>query len=342
MAKGSKVDIPLDGVSTDGTIRLRGKDIPVKNGEISQLILKFYPENPRIYSILRADLATPGQEDIQKQLQTLDHVKALVQDIKENGGLIDPVIVKAGSNEVLEGNSRLAAYRLLADKDPIKWGMMRCTVLPADIPEDSVFALLGQYHIKGKKDWAPYEQAGFLYRRYKQHKIKKTELGKELGLGAKKVGQLIETYEFMLTKEITDVSKWSYFEEYLRSNILKKAREKHQEFDKTFVAAVESGDIPRAIDVREKLQKIASGPEKVVSKYAKGEITLEQAMDRVEDSGSADSTVKKVSSFRAWLATSEAQDAIRSSEGSAHQKLAFELDKIHSISGKLYGQLKPQ
>lgn len=340
MAKSVSKAKVNNGLWVDGTLRLRGKDIPVKHGEMPHFNLKFYPENPRIFSILRADLATPEQEDIQKQLQSLDHVKALVQDIKENGGLIDPVIVKDGTFEVLEGNSRLAAYRLLAIKDPIKWGMMRCTVLPADIPEELIFALLGQYHIKGKKDWAPYEQAGFLYRRYKLHKIKKTDLGKELGLGSKRVGQLIETYEFMLEREITDVSKWSYFDEYLKSNIIKKVREKHQEFDETFVAAVESGDVPRAIDVREKIQKIACGSDRLVAKYAKGEISLEDAMERVEDSGNTDSTVKKVTTFRLWLANADAQEAIRTSEGHTRQKLRFELDKVDSMVHKLCSQIK--
>jgi hypothetical protein len=85
-------------------------------------------------------------------------VERRFHDAGRNGGLLEPLIVRGGSLEVLEGNSLLAAYRQLAAKEPIKWAMVKCTVLPADVDDSLVFALLGQFHIKGKKDWAPYEQ----------------------------------------------------------------------------------------------------------------------------------------------------------------------------------------
>ena len=49
----------------------------------------------------------------------MDHVKQLVQSIRANGGLTDPLIVQDGEFVVFEGNSRLAAYRLLARLDPL-------------------------------------------------------------------------------------------------------------------------------------------------------------------------------------------------------------------------------
>ncbi len=94
-----------------------------------------------------------------------EHVKELKESIKSNGGLIDPIIVRDGDFVVLEGNSRLAAYRILYKTDPIKWAKIKVTLLPKDIPESAVFTLLGQYHIVGKDPWDPYEQAGYLYRR---------------------------------------------------------------------------------------------------------------------------------------------------------------------------------
>ena len=125
-------------------------------------------------------------------------LKALIQDIKRDGGLTDPVIVRAGSLEVLEGNSRLAAYRVLFGIDPIKWAKIKCKLLPEDIDERLIFALLGQYHIKGKKDWAPFEQAGFLYRRSTTHNLESGQLAQEIGLSRRKVEHLIATYQFML------------------------------------------------------------------------------------------------------------------------------------------------
>lgn len=324
---------------SDDVIIIRGQEVPVKVGEIEITKLKFYPENPRIYSIIRADKIEPSQEDIEQQLQSMEHVKELIQDIKENGGLMEAVIVKDGTLEVLEGNSRLAAYRWLAGKNPLAWGRIRCKLLPKDIGDDKVFALLGQFHIKGKKDWAPYEQAGFLYRRYMNQNIKKADLGKELGLGARRVGQLIETYEFMLKNNETDVRRWSYYEEYIKSNSIKKVRKKFPALDATFVAKVKSEEIGKAVYVREKLQKIACGSEKVISKFVAGEISFDEACERVDDSGNSDGTYRKLSTFRNWLATKDAQDAILGSEGGTLKKVKFEVQKLTDALKRLNNKL---
>ena len=156
---------------TEEKLTLRGEEIIVQVGTLPQISLLFYLENPRLYSLVRADGIEPSQDDIEATLTKKEHVKQLIKSIEINGGLIDPVIVRGNSNVVIEGNSRLAAYRVLAKKNPIMWGQIKVKILPNDIPESSVFALLGEYHIIGKTDWAPYEQAGYLYRRHENHKI---------------------------------------------------------------------------------------------------------------------------------------------------------------------------
>ena len=169
--------------ATGDSLTILGIRVPTTTQMLAQQKLKFFADNPRVYSVMRANGKQPTQEEIQQQLSELEHVKELREDIKRNGGLLEPLIVRGGSFEVLEGNSRLAAYRQLATKEPIKWSMVKCTLLPPDVDAALVFALLGQFHIKGKKDWAPYEQAGFLYRRFKDHKVPVSTLAAELGLG---------------------------------------------------------------------------------------------------------------------------------------------------------------
>ena len=138
-----------------GTLRIRNEDIPVRTVWIEQSKLKFFVDNPRIYSVVRAGGKTPDQTEIYEELLEQEHVRELKEDIRLNGGLIDPLIVKDGTLEVLEGNSRLAACRWLYENDKANaplWGKVKCTLLPADIPEPLIFAILGQYHIRGKKD----------------------------------------------------------------------------------------------------------------------------------------------------------------------------------------------
>ena len=101
---------------------------------------------------------------------------------KGNQGLLEPIIVRNGDCVVLEGNSRLAAYRILKIEDPITWSKIDCKILSSDISEEFIFILLGNFHITGKKDWEPFETAGYLYRRKTSHNISLSQLESEVGL----------------------------------------------------------------------------------------------------------------------------------------------------------------
>ena len=312
------------------TIIIRGKEFPVRIEEIKHTQLKFFPDNPRIYTAIRADNQDPGQEEIEEKLIKMDYVKTLIQDIKLNEGLLDPIIVRDKDWIVLEGNSRLAAYRALSVKEPIKWGKIKCSILPADIEESYIFALLGQYHIKGKgkKDWAPYEQAGFLYRRAKDHNIPPPALAKELGLSVRAVNTLISTYEFMVKHNDNSINRWSYYEEYIKSRKIKKMREEQPDFDDVIVKKIKSGTIKKAVDIREKLPKLAAGTVKNRNKFVSGKLTLDEACEKVEDSGKTDTSYQKIMKFRNWLASSETHKNIKDAPPKTKTKLNYELEKL--------------
>ncbi len=320
------------------TILIRGVDVPVQITTVRQGDLRFFVENPRVYSILRADGDEPSQEVIERKLLEMDHVKTLIQDIKRDGGLTDPVVVRAGSLEVLEGNSRLAAYRALARIDPLKWAAMKCKLLPEDIDEKLVFALLGQYHIKGKKDWAPFEQAGFLYRRSTVHNIDAAQLAQEIGLSKQKVQHLIDTYQFMLDHEETDTARWSYYDEYLKSRKIHKARLSHRDFDALIVEKVKSGEIPRAVDIRERLPVICSAP-KVLKKFANRAYDFEEAHEHAVDAGADSTPYKKLSTFQKWLAKPEVATALGRTQGETRRKIEYALDKIARRAEVVRGKL---
>lgn len=311
----------------EDTLLIRGVEVAVQTVEMPQADLRFYVDNPRIYSVLRSDGEEPGQEDIERKLLELDHVKDLVQDIKLNEGLTDPVIVRAGGFEVLEGNSRLAAYRALAKVDPLKWGMIKCRVLPADIDERLVFALLGQYHIKGKKDWAPFEQAGFLYRRSILHSIDAAQLAAEIGLTKPRVEHLIATHKFMLDNGETDTARWSYYDEYLKSRAIRKARQNYPGFDALVVEKIKSGEISRAVDVRDRLPVVCSAP-KVVKKFANRAHGFEEAYEQAVDTGADSSPYKRLASFRQWLAKPEVVETLGRTQGETRKKIEYELNRL--------------
>jgi ParB/Sulfiredoxin domain len=321
MAEKDEVNI------TGDSLLILGVKVPTTIQMLPQQKLKFFPDNPRVYSVVRADGKQPTQEEIEQQLSELEHVKELREDIKRNGGLLEPLIVRGGSFEVLEGNSRLAAYRQLAAKEPIKFGTVKCTVLPQDVDDALVFALLGQFHIKGKKDWAPYEQAGFLYRRFKNHKVPVSVLATELGLSSKKVAHLVDTYQFMVDNDEVDISRWSYYDEYLKSNKIKKARKKHPEMDAFVIKSIKSGDIERAMDLRDQLPTVC-GSAPTLKKFAEGKISLETAYERAVDSGADSVPYKKASNFRRWITDPEIDNLLESCPGKVRDKLMYEFEKI--------------
>ena len=47
-------------------MRLKGLDIPTTTIELEQKNLRFYVDNPRIYSLVRSQGRAPDQEEIQK------------------------------------------------------------------------------------------------------------------------------------------------------------------------------------------------------------------------------------------------------------------------------------
>ena len=297
-------------------------------GQIDQKTLRFYPENPRLYSLAKPDEAEPDQEAIQRRLVKMDHVKELIQSIKENGGLMEPIFVHGKSLEVLGGNSRLAAYRRLAESDPFRWAQMKCVLLPDNIEKERIFAFLGQLHIVGKKDWAPFEQAGFLYRRQKHEAISIDDIATQMNLPRPETRNLIKTYEYMLSVGDTDINKWSYYFELIKSRKIASIVKKNPDFEDFLVEGIKTGKIKKAVDVREAVPKLALARKKLIDKVVSGNVDIYDAVERVEESGNADSTYRRLKTFRDWLVAAETRSAIGNTDDTARQKIVFELKQI--------------
>lgn len=311
-----------------GTITIRHQEIPVRTQELDHQKLRFFVDNPRIYSLVNAGEEKPTQDEIEARLQEMEHVRELVLDIRRNGGLIDPLIVRDGTLDVLEGNSRLAAYRQLAKNEPIKWGRVKCTLLPKDLPDSVVFALLGQYHVKGKKAWQPFEQAGFLYRRFKEHKLDFRALAEEIGLSKKTVKHLIETYQFMLDHE-EPPNRWSYYDEYLKSSKILRARREEPDLDAVVVTAIKTGEIKRAVDIRAELPQICH-VSRALNKFVEGKATFEKARDLAQNAGSDNVHYLQIERFRKRICEDTFLDAILNSDESMQKKFLFEVGKIEN------------
>lgn len=306
------------------------KDYVVEICELNQADLKFYTENPRVYSSLNMDGGEPSQDEIEEHMCNMDHVKQLKVSIDSNGGLIDPLIVRGGDFTVLEGNSRLAAYRLLCRTDVIKWGKVKCKLLPADIDDDAIFALLGQYHIIGRKDWDPFEQANYLYRRHQQTRLPIEYMAQELGISKQKANTMIKVIEFMIQNNDLNKRHWSYYDEYLKNAGIKKYRETNPDIDDTIVEAIKTETINEASDMR-KLGDIAKigdkQSKKIMQKISEGEIDVYEGYSLVEDAGKLDDVVKKLKNFRQYINDDTVEKQIKASD-EIYKQAQFEIKKI--------------
>lgn len=300
-------------------LKIANREYDVEECELNQIDLKFYIENPRVYSALRSNLNNeqPTQEEIEELMSNMEHVKQLRLSIESNGGLIDPLIVRDGDYVVLEGNSRLAAYRILSKKDPIKWGKVKCKVLPSTIDDSAIFTLLGQYHIVGRKDWSPFEQAGYLYRRQRDTKYPTSQMAKELGISEAKSKSYLNVYEYMLKVNDLIPDRWSYYEELLKNRNIKKAIEKVPELEQTILEQIKGNKLTQAADIR-KIGEIAGASnkksKKLISEIAHGSTDIYTAYEEMKDSGSLDESIKKLKKFREFINDPSFDENAKSSE----------------------------
>lgn len=326
----------------EDTLTLCNEEIPVRNGLLAVRELSFYPDNPRIYSLIRKPGVEPSQDEIFMRLRTLDHVKQLIQSIRANGGLTDPMLVRDGDFVVLEGNSRLAAYRELARNDAITWGIAKVRLLPADISEKLVFALLGEYHIIGRKDWAPYEQAGYLYRRKVIHGISAQNMASEMGLPARRVNHLVNTYQFMVDHGETSVGRWSYYDEYLKSTKARKARQENPDLDGIVVDKIKRREIATAVDVRDKLVKlldVARVGHEPTRIFVSGDDTFDRAFESAQDRGMDNMWLGRFKRFRVELQVSAFLDDLKRMSPEQRKKCLFEVDKIKQAIERINSRL---
>lgn len=319
-----------------GKIQIQNETIEYREREMKVDELKFWPENPRVYSALRQKLygEEPTQKDIEEVMTSLENVKRLRSSIKAFGGLTHPLFVRNGV--VIEGNSRLAAYRLLCRVDKIKWAKVRCNVLPDDMSDDLVFALIGSIHIDGVTEWTPFEQAGYLFRHLQKSKKPIEAIAKDCGLTSSKAKLYVKVYETMLANEDTDQSKWSYYVEMLKNSDITTKSKNFPELNliDTLCKKIKDGSITKANEFRDigKLAKANSSEAyKALEAYINDEESLESAVTKVSAEEQKKHARHIAKSFREFLANPSFIHQLMNDD----EEFKFEMDRIISRINKL-------
>lgn len=319
----------LEGLKTaELDIPVQGKVYTITYCHLRHEELQFYADNPRVYSALHdGEANSPTQDEIEAHLQKKDHVRELRDDIRKNGGLLNPVIVKDTTKEVVEGNCRLAAYRLLGKEDPIKWERLRCFVLPPPVNDSDIASILGQLHLKGTLDWRPYEQAAFLHRRFTIDKVSVPDLTKEIPLTEREIKHCIEVIEYMIKHDDNTLERWSHYDVMLRNRKIQKAVQDHPGFEDKILAIIKSGTV-KATDFRDKLKVVCSTKSPEPIKQIVDGKPLATAFEAAKSLGGDHSSLLRFRRFRELILDPDTKKDIASANPKVKADLAFELTKI--------------
>ena len=317
--------------------------VPCLKGKMLTHNLKFYARNPRVYSQVWQDGENePDQEIIYTTMKKLPHVSELRDGIRRTGGTRDEVIVLERTSEVIEGNRRLAVYKWLSERDPKKWGEIPVKLIKKDLDEATIFSLLSAFHLTDQSlDWSPFERAGLLYRRNYDHDVSIDQLHKETSISKTLIKKWIDTYSFMQRNRIADAQHYSHCEQFRHHPGIKKLREEFPEkIQDYFVKGLQQGTLPKATELRDKLGKIIKANSKTRRKFADGEIDLDEAYDRMLESGGDNAFHDKIKRFNDWyLEQARISDVKNAGQASVKKKMIFVIKKLDAQTRKLKREL---
>ena len=275
-------------------MKLLGKTIEATSDYLDINKLKFLKDNPRVYACTHGKSGFDGlpeqqqQEIIYEMLLDEPSVKHLKPDIKRHGGLMESILVRHDTMEVIEGNSRLAVYRALHNaKVKGEWELIPCDIV-SSLTDEQQFAFLNQIHVKGKNQWSAYEKANFAYVR-QEAGWSKDRIAKLFGESVATINTRIKVIELMKENNDSEKSHFSYYDVIVRSkDILKEMEKEGSDLMNLMVdirnfGAEDEDNAFTALDLRRKLPIILKKP-KVLKKFNEREINLEDAYQRAKHS----------------------------------------------------------
>ena len=285
-------------MSTDNpTIAIMGDAVPARHDRIDIHQLHFLPDNPRVYAAIRemsdfSDLTPEEKQDrIYKRLLQEPSVKNLIPEIKRDRGLQDPIIVRHDTRQVIEGNSRLAAYRKLHDgATDDQWTHINCLVVTT-LTDDQQTRLLGQAHLHGKTEWSAYAKALFCFRWVEEEKKAVSTLAQLSGFTAAEIKKNVKSIQLMKQNNDGKLSHFSYYNVLVRNRAISSAMAKSPTLQQTLFGHIKDEQFT-AQEMREHLPTVIEKP-RILRKYEKGGVALDDAFDRAKISGT-EQRLKKV------------------------------------------------
>ena len=253
--------------------------------------------------------------------------------------------------EVIEGNRRLAACKMINEKgisqhakDTNKnFSILQCEVAPEDLTEDFVFALLGILHLKGKIDWSPFAKASYVKRRFEK-----------LGNDYEKVALEIQESPNEISKQIANINLMQEFDEenedmYSFYNVLHRNRNSKQAMNesdfkkKKLVEEAQAWrrDGKQPTDFRDAIRDIFKDKQ-IVRKYfnENNNLTLSEAREEAIVRGSTDEIYNRIKTFRQMLNNEKRRLEKIDPKEPLYKKLKYEFDKLKPFVVQIHAKFE--
>jgi hypothetical protein len=195
----------------------------------------------------------------------------LKASIRAQRGLIMPIIVTPrpdGDYTVIEGNTRVAIFRELADEGaPGNWDEIPA-VVQSNLPEAGEHAIRLQAHLVGPRPWSAYAKAKYLHDLYIDQKMSITEIEDYCGGVARKreIENYIAAFRDMSRSYLPLVyaegarPEYSKFSSFVELQGIKSALQRHGHSEEDFAKWVHEDRMSPQNLVRQ-LPRILANPE---------------------------------------------------------------------------------
>lgn len=156
--------------------------------------------------------------------------QSLKESIRAQKGIINPIIVEPTSNgryRVIEGNTRVAIYRVFRDNgEDGEWERIPALV-HKDLPSSQVDAIRLQCHIVGPRPWDPYSKAKYLDYLLNEEHLPLSTIVDLCGGRKREITEYVDAYKDMEkyyrpvleSDSDFDASRFSAFVELQKANV---------------------------------------------------------------------------------------------------------------------------
>ena len=272
------------------TTPICGRAVPYSDDVIDIDELRFWDANPRVYAAVRGLPEWPQADSVHQQqliaecMETQESTRNVLEGLKLHEGQQEPLIVDLLGNVVIEGNSRLAALRMLARDDSAHWGAAICRCYN-DLTDKERFALLSEMHVIGKTEWSPYAKAATYWRQHHELKWDLSTIARVNRTSVAKVKTELKTVDLMANESELNERKYSWYKVLTSTRTINRVFEDNRGFRSRVLSVVRdaspeaSDPVTRASNTfRDALTTLVK-KERPLRQFCSGGKTLQQASD---------------------------------------------------------------